>query len=981
MRLHLTLALASFGPAALNGIAQAQVPEDCPVPSYEQCTSDSRNASDPNQSFWSSSCGEQELAAWQTDTGLCATYVSQDLVDQAPGSERVVYLPPAARRDGNSIVTSRSAPYSYAGHYSQGLLGSYGNLSQRGLLHTLVDGLDVSSLPGRSAWAANGLNVASCDEYVYEKYYDFSLFEDTVLVAAGDARAVFDAAYAPGAIGDRALSGQEPASKSRNTQHELSWFGKYPKNIYFEFAQRYPTLPASTPYPMDPDFKERIERATPVEHDLKWHWEMSQALASQPDDLLYAMAEKQAGFAKLLALRTRVYNKWAKALKNWVDSVGSCSIEVPENQLLPSYDPYINPAGSSLVDVYGGADPTANLEPVALTALEDALNDPALQLQPGAGAEAATPGSETQQNEPGAQTQPGNAGSQTQPGGSQTMPGGSQTIPGGSLTLPGGSQTLPGSQGIPNLPSTLPGSLGLRTLSRASVLQQASVVASPVLASAQLTRAALVPTTATTRPLQTLSATMSLPSSIGSEQVALDSPSNEGDCTTLPDLRFTCSASFAAGLAMVLEYGRRVAACLPAIDAQIATSLEEARADGCLEPDSVTPCDWSPKVFVQELQEKTLEGKEESYNSCQRFTGDDFGPTSLIRTGPASGGQDMTRSSEHVDQYFKDIKAAAAAAEFPKDPATGRPIFGAKTGDSGRLGNDDFGVAYEYDVGWKLSNVENTSVRVCAAEVDMNADFEIEARVFGNSQQLVASHSYLRTDDVAGGKQVSYQASLSVLGNEVLGRPKRDSVVVPLLGGEVRFPGLHERLVKRRTLLEASAHFAIGPVPVTISAGAAGEVGVELSLDGEMQYGCANPWENPNGMNANGGAPDSLALGARGGARPYAALNAFATAAVDVVVASAGVRADLTLLNLSVPFTVGLSAGIAEGPTAQVHAATDMKLVLETLSGRISVFVDTLFGEVLDKTIFTWDGPRVVKPIVNETWDMDLRQARFNVLY
>jgi len=60
-------------------------------------------------------------------------------------------------------------------------------------------------------WAANGLRVDSCAEYVYEKYYDYMQFKDAM---AGRAtrypeivRAAYDASEVVTAIGTRGTSG------------------------------------------------------------------------------------------------------------------------------------------------------------------------------------------------------------------------------------------------------------------------------------------------------------------------------------------------------------------------------------------------------------------------------------------------------------------------------------------------------------------------------------------------------------------------------------------------------------------------------------------------------------------------------------------------------------------------------------------------------------------------------------------------------
>jgi hypothetical protein len=602
-------------------------------------------------------------------------------------------------------------------------------------------------------------------------------------------------------------------------------------------------------------------------HDFGWHFNMSQALAKHPDELLYAMEDKQADFARLLEQRADTFGKWQGALSRWQLQIEACNIHVPPGALFPLA---IDPTNPSLIDLYTVSE----------------------------------------------------------------------------LVLPTDQPVLP-------------------TVVDVAPISQ-PIIFPPI----------IFQPTSPTAPIFTGGGISPIFAGFG-HPIAPFVPKN--DCTQLPDLVFTCGASFEGARAQVNDLAVRVAGCLQPIDQQIEQALKEARADGCLEPHAVTPCDWTPNLFVRELHGRTLDGKESAYHECERFTGGDFGPGSLIRTAATLGissQNNMAQSTEHVDQFFKDLRAWAKQQAFPRDPDTGKPIFGARTADGSQLGNRDFGVSYNYDAGWKLKNLDNKKLRICAAEVALNADFDVSAEIFGHKENLVSSHSYLRTDEVASGKKVSHQVSLIVLGQEILGAAKTGSVTVPPFGGAVAFPALNERIVERRTLLEARARFAIGPIPVTLAAGAAGEIGVELSLQGNMEYGCPNPSQNPNTVVTTGPSPDLLRLGAEGGARPYAALNAFASAAVDLVIASAGVRTDLTLLQLSIPFTASVSANLDAQSSPTARARTQMKLSLQSLSGRISVFIDTVFGKVLDETIFKWSGPRVETTVVDEQWNTDLRAAR-----
>jgi hypothetical protein len=164
-----------------------------------------------------------------------------------------------------------------------------------------------------------------------------------------------------------------------------------------------------------------------------------------------------------------------------------------------------------------------------------------------------------------------------------------------------------------------------------------------------------------------------------------------------------------------------------------------------------------------------------------------------------------------------------------------------------------------------------------------------------------------------------------------------------------------------------SKTFPVGPIPVTVSAGATGELGMTMALNGTLARKCPNPE-----IDVDSGQPvldsfetDEFNMQASLEAAPYASVDVFASAKVDVLIASAGVRLDLTLLRLDLPLKMGVQLGFLRGNRDEIALQVDgtLDLTLRALDGRISVFVDTLFGNLVTETIFRWNGPRVTLPV------------------
>ncbi|MET0403758.1 MAG: hypothetical protein ABW123_15215, partial [Cystobacter sp.] len=101
--------------------------------------------------------------------------------------------------------------------------------------------LESSRQAQRDGWNASGNVINSCSEYVYEKYYDYSVFEDAYVKKGNDYRAIYNLAYASSprgvpasAIGTRGM--QSPLLRGKDgtaINPNINFQSGLPKNEFF----------------------------------------------------------------------------------------------------------------------------------------------------------------------------------------------------------------------------------------------------------------------------------------------------------------------------------------------------------------------------------------------------------------------------------------------------------------------------------------------------------------------------------------------------------------------------------------------------------------------------------------------------------------------------------------------------------------------------------------------------------------------------
>ncbi len=180
--------------------SESTVELQCPDPTLELCQDINWLDTTP--------CGQALLAAMRSDPDCPCNALLAEAADELTGDieEELVVDP-----DGGVAVMARVVPNPDQGlseiDMPQTLVGD----AQQAAMGADADGLSAEERALREAWEANGDRVESCREYVYEKYYDYTRFEDAVAGRRDDPGYIAEVAFGdpadPTAIGSRVLNG------------------------------------------------------------------------------------------------------------------------------------------------------------------------------------------------------------------------------------------------------------------------------------------------------------------------------------------------------------------------------------------------------------------------------------------------------------------------------------------------------------------------------------------------------------------------------------------------------------------------------------------------------------------------------------------------------------------------------------------------------------------------------------------------------
>lgn len=185
------------------------------------------------------------------------------------------------------------------------------------------------------------------------------------------------------------------------------------------------------------------------------------------------------------------------------------------------------------------------------------------------------------------------------------------------------------------------------------------------------------------------------------------------------------------------------------------------------------------------------------------------------------------------------------------------------------------------------------------------ASFELGAEQTGNKPEGASAKAW---------------GKLSILGYTVWGPSYSTSAPIQLAGLDA--PIAHS--------WEATARFMVGPVPMSAKFTLGVMAGLELQLSV---------------------IPSELAI--TGSITPYITTDLVIDVAVDIVVASAGVRGEITFFDNRLPIV----AKASYSPSSQaVHATLTVNNELHLLDGSISLFAQAFGQDIAELEIFAWEG-------------------------
>ncbi|MBL8909213.1 MAG: hypothetical protein JNM17_00780 [Archangium sp.] len=383
------------------------------------------------------------------------------------------------------------------------------------------------------------------------------------------------------------------------------------------------------------------------------------------------------------------------------------------------------------------------------------------------------------------------------------------------------------------------------------------------------------------------------------------------------------------------------AAELRAIDQRIDAALVAAHAEGCLNLNQITACDWSPRRYYDMVRRELDARRQPDLTACVRLTGGDFSPTSFIRNADKLKLKnlplkDYTLSAELVGAYLVAYGGAMDASDVPVDPATGVTRREGRYDDGGESGSrDGFGGAVSYGGGWSAE----WGSSFCEAEVAIDGYGAASVWIFGEGGEIAAVSGGIRTDD----ENVVLNIDVRVFGGEVYTHEWNEEAELDFQIADIRLPD---------TRIEAKSTFIIVFVPVSIAGGIEVGLGIQFNLGGQVWRDCS--------INAVG-------IDLTGTARPYVSLGATASVAIGFPGLAAGLRGRVNIATVSLPLR-GSVGVYTDGVDVFLRLGLSFGIQQRYLDGRISLFAELgwcpgPFCLTAEFTLVSWTGfggPEVV---------------------
>ncbi len=375
------------------------------------------------------------------------------------------------------------------------------------------------------------------------------------------------------------------------------------------------------------------------------------------------------------------------------------------------------------------------------------------------------------------------------------------------------------------------------------------------------------------------------------------------------------------------ELDQQTAGELFEIDRDLEEGLRTASRNQCLTLDQPTVCDWSPRLFKEQLDAALLPPREDEFQRCVFLTGNDFGPDSYVHHAEVLGIEgvsgDQTTSPSKFHGFVVELEPL-----LPIDQITKDLMRGWSRSDVNNQGNAWFGVRYNYSVGAGLRDFWGPGSRMCDANAYINGAFNVDGTIVKQEVEVMRASAEARTEP----NDLHVAANLRVAG-------------VDIYNFDHNYPlSFNVTFSPKRSgdLLHVRYDFVIAFVPVKVEGGISGELGLEFSASGGLTRDCAH---------------DGVQLSATETLKPWVELDAYVSAAVNLHLVSAGVKGTLVLVDLSLPLSENVYIYPWQGdPTRPaLSRSSELNLNVEALSGKITLFVKVPF-HTYESKLFDWSG-------------------------
>jgi hypothetical protein len=408
-----------------------------------------------------------------------------------------------------------------------------------------------------------------------------------------------------------------------------------------------------------------------------------------------------------------------------------------------------------------------------------------------------------------------------------------------------------------------------------------------------------------------------------------------------------------AGSPELAQLSADTAAELKALDAKLQEGLQHGKDLGCVPAaiNNVTACDWSPHFFYADAQGYFSKLGEDRYQQCVQLTGDYFG-----NTPQAALANTLAFSNHLTTQNGTVAKLSSVSSAIDSTPTLGQQFS-----DEGQYGNDDFNVKYDYNFSWGITDYNqkdaNGNAQFCKSNLRGGGKFGVTGTVFSVSKQVVDFNAWAFTKTEQENNQdkdyLHEQLSMKIL-DENLFSP----IDAKQQANYAFVSSPSKKLGKDGNGYSMSKTFIVVAVPVTVKGGLTGSFGVDIKLQAGIIRDCV-------------GLPDQMNIGVSSHLKPYVDLDAYLSAGIGWSGLSAGVKGEVNLIEVELPFNA--EAGLKfmatnTGSDLFLASKADLNLLLRTLRGKVSVYIEYIVGSS-EKEIFSWNGYEVKSKL----FDFDAR--------